>query len=395
MKTNHHNKNFKSFSPCCFLFTVFFFLSTSAFAFDFDGSLKKITITDSDGANIAPTAVITYTQDGDTVNFDASGSSDPDGSITEYRWDFGDGTTGTGVTASHEFGGIGKYPVTLTVADDKGGVALSQVTIRSEGLPIEFGEVTIDHNWKNVSFSKVFINPIVIVGPLSYEGTDPSVIRINNVNSIGFDVRLQEWTYLDGTHTNETCSYLVIEQGAYTLAEGTKVEAGSFASSNTGTTQSVNFNSTFSTNPVVVTSITTFNEQDAVASRIENIGLNGFDFMMQEQELNQQLHSQETVSYIAWEPSSGAIDNIQYAVNTTGNFVSNEFYTVSFDTGGFQAPPMFIAGTQSINGLDTSNLRYSQKTVENVQIKVEEEISADSETIHIEEVVGWMVLLEN
>ena len=103
MKANHHHKTFKSFSPTCFLFPVCFFLSTSAFAFDFDGSLKKITITDPDSGNIAPTAVITYTQDGDTFTFDASGSSDPDGSITEYRWDFGDGATGSGVAVSHQF----------------------------------------------------------------------------------------------------------------------------------------------------------------------------------------------------------------------------------------------------------------------------------------------------
>ena len=133
MKTNHHNKNFKSFSPCCFLFTVFFFLSTSAFAFDFDGSLKKITITDSDGANIAPSAVITYTQDGDTVNFDASGSSDSDGTISEYRWDFGDGSFGTGGSISHQFAD-GDFRVTLSVVDNQGGVALSQIKFNNNLL---------------------------------------------------------------------------------------------------------------------------------------------------------------------------------------------------------------------------------------------------------------------
>ena len=126
MKTSHNNKNFKSFRPCCFLLTVFFFLTTSAFAFDFDGSLKKVTITDSYSGNIAPTAVITYTQDEDTVNFDASGSSDPDGSITEYRWNFGDGGFGTGIAISHLFDN-GSFDVTLTVVDNQGGVALSQI----------------------------------------------------------------------------------------------------------------------------------------------------------------------------------------------------------------------------------------------------------------------------
>ena len=146
MKTSHHNKNFKSFSPCCFLFTVFFFLTTSAFAFDFDGSLKKVTITDSGGTNVPPNAVITYTQDGDTVNFDGSGSTDSDGNISEYRWDFGDGTTGTGNVVSHSYTGSGSYPVTLAVRDNNGAVALIQLSISTAlKMMVNFQPATSPH----------------------------------------------------------------------------------------------------------------------------------------------------------------------------------------------------------------------------------------------------------
>ena len=37
------------------------------------------------------------------LNFDGSGSSDPDGTIVAYDWDFGDGTTGTGATPTHTY----------------------------------------------------------------------------------------------------------------------------------------------------------------------------------------------------------------------------------------------------------------------------------------------------
>ncbi len=52
------------------------------------------------------------------VNFDASGSSDPDGSIVRYVWDFGDAHRGSGAGVSHTYRSAGTYTVTLTITDD-------------------------------------------------------------------------------------------------------------------------------------------------------------------------------------------------------------------------------------------------------------------------------------
>jgi hypothetical protein len=54
------------------------------------------------------------------VQFDASGSSDVDGTIVRYSWDFGDGTTGTGVAPLHGYPQEGVFSATLTVTDDGG-----------------------------------------------------------------------------------------------------------------------------------------------------------------------------------------------------------------------------------------------------------------------------------
>ncbi len=53
-----------------------------------------------------------------TVAFDASLSSDPDGTIASYSWAFGDGGTATGVTASHQYVAAGSYNAVLTVRDN-------------------------------------------------------------------------------------------------------------------------------------------------------------------------------------------------------------------------------------------------------------------------------------
>ena len=68
---------------------------------------------------IPPVAKFTFTVDGTSVFFDASESYDKDGNITQYIWDFGDGTTGTGKLISHNYSESKTYKVTLTVVDDE------------------------------------------------------------------------------------------------------------------------------------------------------------------------------------------------------------------------------------------------------------------------------------
>ncbi|WP_299611168.1 PKD domain-containing protein [uncultured Tateyamaria sp.] len=73
--------------------------------------------------NAAPVAVFDAPASvavGEAVVFDASGSSDPDGAVTGFAWDFGDGGAATGVAAAHVFVEAGTYTVALTVTDDAG-----------------------------------------------------------------------------------------------------------------------------------------------------------------------------------------------------------------------------------------------------------------------------------
>ena len=74
-------------------------------------------------SNPRPTAVAQVEPQQATVNeliaYDGSESTD-DGTIQSYSWNFGDGTTGAGMTTTHRYTEIGSYQVLLTVTDDQG-----------------------------------------------------------------------------------------------------------------------------------------------------------------------------------------------------------------------------------------------------------------------------------
>lgn len=55
-----------------------------------------------------------------TVSFDGANSVDPDGAITQYIWEFGDGTVGKGKTATHVYASAGTYTLELVVLDEDG-----------------------------------------------------------------------------------------------------------------------------------------------------------------------------------------------------------------------------------------------------------------------------------
>jgi PKD repeat protein len=113
----------------------------------------KLTVTDDDGAsnsttvsitavaNVAPTAHASGTPTSGktplTVSFSSSGSTDSDGTITGYSWDFGDGSSlDTSANPSHTYATAGTYTAKLTVTDDDGATDSGTVSVHvADNLP--------------------------------------------------------------------------------------------------------------------------------------------------------------------------------------------------------------------------------------------------------------------
>ncbi|MGH8550789.1 MAG: PKD domain-containing protein [Methylococcales bacterium] len=365
-----------------------------------------------------------------TAPFIASFTDTSTGNITNWNWDFGDGTKSTAPIALKSYGEAGTYTVSLTVTGPNGtdtrtmtnpitvtdsppvtslaanitsGIApisadlnhLSKFVASNGANPsdvFEAGSLNVTDKWTYVPFARSFKDPVVVAGSLSYNGKDPSVASIRNVGQTGFEARIQEWDYLDDKHTVETLNYLIMERGHHTLGDGTQVEAGSVVTDRIGpqSFESVIFAETFNVNPVVLTTLNTMNEGDAVTTRVRNIQIDGFQLQMQEQEANIANHIAETISYIAWEPSIGNSSARDFEANLTTDNVTHNSYHLSYQQQ-FVNPPIILLGMQTVGDADAANLRWSANDEFGVDLRVTEEQSKDSEIFHTTEIVGYLV----
>lgn len=340
------------------------------------------------------------------------------GNITEAEWDFGDGQTINGLSPSHSYSTPGVYSVTLTVQGPSGSHRITKsafVEVQDDrSLPIEVGELSVDHTAQWVPFGREFQNPVVVANPPSFFDGEPATVRIFDVQPTGFRIRIQEWDYQDGRHAPETLHYVAMERGIHTLPTGGRVEAGTFTHRPAGKSFGrIGFSQRMKTVPVVLASVTTNTDQTAVTTALRNVTDKGFEVRLLAEESSRLAHRAETVSYIAWPTSAGEVDGLTYRValtnkpsgsghggngrgngngngNRTKGEVSNVPYTLTLDADE-ELDLAFLAAMQTTNDTDPATLRYRDLTPDSVVIWAQEEQSRDRETLHKAESVGWML----
>lgn len=86
-------------------------------------------------ATVLPVSAFTYSAVSLLVSFNGLSSHSANGNIASWSWNFGDGQTGSGTTANHQYGAAGTYQVSLTVIDNKNLQATSTQSIQIVDKP--------------------------------------------------------------------------------------------------------------------------------------------------------------------------------------------------------------------------------------------------------------------
>ena len=263
----------------------------------------------------------------------------------------------------------------------------------------EVGTVRVNQlrvmSWHTVQLEHTYVDPVVVMGPLTRKGRDPSHTRIRSVGEDSFKLKIEEWDYLNGTHPKEEeVSYLVMETGVHSLHNGARIQVGKTTMD--GELKTVRLHQAFDNKPVVLACTQTYTGTDAVVVHIERVFKDAFRARLREQEAYDDIegsssHKVEEVGYIAIEQGHGGIGAQVYEAGLTPRSVNHKWYTIIFNQA-FQDIPEFLAQENTGHGDNPSSLRLRVLDTDGVDVLVEEEQSRDMETEHAKEQVGYVAI---
>jgi MSHA biogenesis protein MshQ len=269
----------------------------------------------------------------------------------------------------------------------------------------ETGSVTLDSSIddnvvETVSLNYSYHSPVVVVYIPTRNSGETIDARVKNVQSDSFEVFMEEPD--NQGHATETVSWIVMEEGEYTLSDGTMVEAGTLSTDSVhgggdsfgGPT--VSFDWAFSSSPVVVHSLNSYNNEEFMSSVSTGIGIDGFQLEQEAMETGISA-SEETIGWIAFENIDGpsTVNGSTYYVDrqpgdgdNDGVEDSSESLSYSFDS-----QPDVVVDTQTATGDDGMIARGAGTyTASEASFYAEEDRIRDGERTHTDTGFGMVAV---
>ena len=212
--------------------------SNSSAPADFGVATRVIQLQDRPPVAViidSPTTALTQI----AIQFNATGSYDPDGTLVGYSWNFGDSSTGSGFSVTHTYATAGTYSVTLTITDNSGSTGSANLGIVIQDRP-----------------------PIPTITSSTTNTLTLTTVYVNSTGSYDPDGNIvaYSWNFGDGsTASGASASHSFSIAGAYTVNMTLTDNSGSMSSTtliiSVDDRPPVAVISSTSTNPLTGTSI--------------------------------------------------------------------------------------------------------------------------------------------
>ena len=293
-------------------------------------------------------------------------------------------------------------------SDADGDVYLTEFSPSASGLlELEIGEagtVDADSSGMTVTFTGQYTNPVVFAFTTTEneDSSEPDIARVTNVTGNSFDLAIVETNSgrthdsTDGVHGMERVSYIVVEAGVWTLADGTVVEVGrQTIGTNASSFTSVSFDHAFLNTPTVISQVQTDNSGvEFNNARQRNVTGTGYQVTNEPADYQSNFNfvpNPESIGYIAIERGTGTWSGLSYEAGATGNNVTHASTGIEF-TNDLGSDVNFLAQLDTFDGGDNAHVDASNLTGTGATVSTQEDRTSDSEINHTTEVVSWFAL---
>ena len=321
----------------------------------------------------------------------------------------------SGITINEDTGVIqgtiaesGTFEVTVQVNDglDSDTITFTWEVLDANNLPVilaGFQVAGVSSDWTPVTLDREFQSPVIVCSPYQRANPEPFVIRMQNVQSTGFDVRIQNPS--DVPLQGETLYCLVGEEGGWVLPDGSLFEARTTVSTVTDDNDSwvgeeQNYLQTYN-QPAVIGQVMSSNDArwstfwsrgSSQGNLPDAVNLYVGKHVGQDPD---SLRSNETLGYMVFERGGGTMDGTAFEIGITADEVvgiSDDPYAHTFNAPFSKVPEIVVVGLSAMDGGDGgwAVLDEADRTANAILLEIQEDQEFDDERGHTTEQVVYV-----
>ncbi|MFA6130876.1 MAG: hypothetical protein WC730_01275 [Patescibacteria group bacterium] len=282
-------------------------------------------------------------------------------------------------------------------------VQLDSVTIGCSAMQFEIGSINANNTWQTVTMLQNYSDPIVVGSYQEIANTADISVRIRNVTTTTFDVRLESAS--GASISADPVTYFVMERGVWTIGgfnfEAQKQTVATVATASSWVADQVTFHRGFGIAPFVMHQVMSQSDSKWITTWVSQYGTRtnppistGFGLGLNAAEVAASAtHGAETVGWIATDANvGGTLGGVLFETHLTGSTVQghdNGCYTTPYSYT-YTAAPKVLGFQQTMNDPNGGWAVVCSNSTAQPGFHIEEDSVLDAERSHGTEQIGFL-----